>query len=69
HEKCSLHALRHSFGSILLRDKVEIAVISQLLGHADISTTYNVYIHILEEQKIEALQSFNFITPTLQKSN
>lgn len=61
-ETCGLHALRHSFGSILLRDNVDIAVISRLLGHTDVSTTYNVYIHIAEEQKTQAMSAFHFIT-------
>ena len=56
-----LHDLRHSFGSILLekgwRDgkPVDIKVISELLGHKDVSTTYNIYMHILQSHKAEAI--------------
>lgn len=50
-----LHALRHTFASKMLRSKIEVSVVSKLLGHADINTTYRTYIHIIEEQKIEAI--------------
>ena len=56
---CTPHELRHSFGSALLKNGVNIKVVSQLLGHKDISVTYNIYIHILEEQKIEAVSSLD----------
>ena len=35
---------------------VDITVVSKLLGHRDIATTYNTYIHIIEEQKQQAMQ-------------
>ena len=54
--KCSVrdfsaHTLRHTYGSILLSQGVEIKTVSELLGHDDISTTYNIYIGILEKDK------------------
>ena len=50
----SVHELRHSFGSILLeksdnQDRA-IAAISRILGHANISITYNIYIHVLDSR-------------------
>lgn len=47
----TVHTLRHTYGSILLRNGVDIKVVSELLGHSQISTTYNIYIGILEEDK------------------
>lgn len=58
---CTPHELRHSFGSALIRNGVDIKVVSQLLGHKDISVTYNVYIHILDEQRIKAVKSLDDI--------
>ena len=54
------HSLRHGFGSILLEKGVEIKTISELMGHADIRTTYNIYIGITEDQKKKAIQTLDF---------
>lgn len=51
----NLHALRHTFGSILIRKGVDIKVVSELLGHSNIQTTYNIYIHVIQEQKAKAV--------------
>lgn len=51
----NLHALRHTFGSILIRKGVDIKVVSELLGHSKVQTTYNIYIHVLQEQKVKAI--------------
>lgn len=51
----NLHALRHTFGSILIRNGVDVKVVSELLGHANVQTTYNIYIHIIKEQKAKAV--------------
>lgn len=51
------HSLRHGYGSILLSEGVDIKTVSVLLGHKDISTTYNIYIHVLEKDKIKAVKN------------
>lgn len=53
------HALRHGFGSILLKNGVEIKTISELMGHKDIRTTYNIYIGITEQQKLDAIKTLD----------
>lgn len=56
-----LHDLRHSFGSMLLQkgwetnQPVDIKVISELLGHKDVSITYNTYLHIINTHKSEVM--------------
>ncbi len=52
----TLHTLRHTFGSTLVRRGVNIEIVSRLMGHAKISTTYNKYIHSLKEQEMETMQ-------------
>lgn len=47
---CGLHGLRHGFGAILLSNKVDIKIVSKLLGHKKISTTYDIYIDFTKEQ-------------------
>lgn len=44
-----IHALRHTFATQLFTKKVDIKIISKLLGHSDVSITYNTYIHLLKE--------------------
>lgn len=51
----SLHTLRHTFGSTLLRKKVPIEIVSSLMGHANITITYNKYIHVIKEEKAKAM--------------
>jgi integrase len=40
------HDLRHTAASLLLADGVHVLVVSQLLGHSDISMTLGVYAHL-----------------------
>lgn len=54
-KKYTPHSLRHGYGSILLSQGVDIKTVSILLGHKDISTTYNIYIHVLDEEKRKAV--------------
>lgn len=50
-----VHALRHTFGSILVRKGVDIKVISEILGHSTVQFTYDRYIHIIKEMKAQAI--------------
>lgn len=54
-KQINLHILRHTFGSTLLRNGVNIEVISKLMGHANISITYNKYIHSIKEEEAKAM--------------
>ena len=51
----TLHTLRHTFGSTLLRNGVNIEVVSKLMGHANITITYNKYIHSIKEEEAKAM--------------
>lgn len=48
------HKLRHSFASVAITKGADIASVSELLGHAQISTTLNMYTHANEESKRKA---------------
>lgn len=58
-EDYTIHSLRHTFASRLLKAGTEISVVSKLLGHADINTTYSTYIHVLEDQLTDVMSSIN----------
>ena len=51
----SLHTLRHTFATRLFKNGVDIKVISELLGHSDINITYDIYTHVIQEQKKKAV--------------
>jgi len=51
----SIHSLRHTFATRLFKNGVDVKVISELLGHSDISITYDIYTHVIDEQKKKAI--------------
>lgn len=56
-----IHALRHTFASVLFRNGVDVAIVSKILGHSSVKITYDRYIHIIEEQKaISMLKADNY---------
>lgn len=58
-EDYTIHALRHTFASRLLKAGTEISVVSKLLGHADINTTYSTYIHVLKDQMTDVMSGIS----------
>ena len=54
-KKCGVHSLRHTFASMLFQNGVDVKTVSELLGHSDITITYNTYIHLIKEQKANAV--------------
>ena len=50
-----VHTLRHTFASNAIRKGVDIKVISEILGHSSVTFTYNTYVHIIDEQKKNAV--------------
>ena len=58
-ENYTPHSLRHGYGSILLSNGVDIKVVSELLGHKDVTTTYNIYIKVYNKDKDRAIDIFN----------
>lgn len=45
------HGLRHSFATRCIESKADYKTVSVLLGHSNISTTLNLYVHSNKEQK------------------
>lgn len=51
------HGLRHTFATRLIEAKVDVKTVSVLLGHSDVSTTLNLYVHPDNTQKLSAINA------------
>lgn len=54
--KCRFHDLRHLWASIMLKQGVDVKTARQILGHADVATTLNIYTHVLLSTAREAVE-------------
>lgn len=57
--KTSLHPLRHSFATLLLKYGTDIKVASSLLGHSRASFTQDTYQHTLDEMKYKTAKKIS----------
>lgn len=48
------HAFRHTAASVMIVNGADIVTISKLLGHAKVSTTEDIYSHVIEDSKQQA---------------
>lgn len=53
----SVHNLRHTFCTRFCEHETNIKVIQEIMGHADISTTMNIYAEATEARKKESFES------------
>lgn len=53
--KVTLHGLRHTSASLMINAGLDIATVSKTLGHSNLSTTLNIYTHIIEDTKKDAV--------------
>lgn len=51
------HGLRHSFATRCIEANADYKTVSVLLGHSDISTTLNLYVHPNDEQKKKVINN------------
>ena len=55
----NFHALRHTFATRALEAGMDIKVLSSILGHAQASTTLNLYAHALPDHKRESMEKMS----------
>ena len=55
------HDLRHTFASLLIESDVSMKVIQELLGHSTITTSMDIYTHISDKKKEQALDRLRSI--------
>ncbi len=57
----TMHTLRHTYATRCFEAGVDIKAISEQLGHANVKTTYNIYIHLLEDTKVKEIDKLSGI--------
>lgn len=55
------HALRHTFSSRALEVGMDYKTLSEILGHASVSITMDLYVHALDEHKKNQMNKLNEI--------
>lgn len=55
-EDINFHALRHTFATRALEAGMDVKVLSSILGHAQASTTLNLYAHALPDHKRASME-------------
>ena len=51
-----IHSLRHTCASLMIADGTPLVVVSRRLGHAQVSTTANIYSHVIASADEKAAQ-------------
>ena len=57
-EKISMHTLRHTFATRCIESGMKPKTVQKILGHANISMTMDLYVHVTEDEKEKEMQKF-----------
>lgn len=60
-KQISIHSLRHTHATLLISNGENIKIISDRLGHKDISITLNTYTHVIDDMKKDTATLLNNI--------
>lgn len=67
-----VHSLRHTYASLMISEGTPLVVVSRRLGHAQVSTTANIYAHVIhsaDEKAAQISEKFADILGTDEKEN
>lgn len=53
------HSIRHTYSTKLFEAGVPLKTVQILLGHSDISTTANIYTHVMKKEKVKSVEVLN----------
>lgn len=56
--KITLHGFRHTHATLLLESGASIKEVQERLGHDNVSTTMNIYTHVIESRREESGNKF-----------
>ena len=54
-----IYDLRHSAATLLLAKGVPIKIVSEMLGHSDVSITLSIYAHVLPDMQDSAAEAMD----------
>jgi len=57
-ERISMHTLRHTFATRCIESGMKPKTLQKILGHANISMTMDLYVHVTEEEKEKEMRKF-----------
>ena len=60
-EKISMHTLRHTFATRCIESGMKPKTLQKILGHANISITMDLYVHVTEDEKEKEMKKFEEI--------
>lgn len=60
-KQITMHEFRHSHATLLYDKNISVKAIKERLGHSDINTTMNVYIHLYENKEKRVIRTLNFL--------
>jgi len=65
----SCHVLRHTFATRACESGINLKAVQSILGHADISTTMNIYVSATIEMKRDEIYALNdYLTNGIKKT-
>ncbi len=53
-----MHTLRHTFATRAIEAGMKPKTLQEILGHANIGVTMNLYVHITEDEKEKEIKKF-----------
>ena len=59
----SIHSLRHTNATLLIAGGADLRTVSKRLGHADMTTTANIYTHAIQSADERAAQVLDAMLP------
>jgi integrase len=65
----SLHTVRHSHASLLLADGVDLATVSERMGHSSVRTTADIYSHAIRGKDQDAAERFGRIMQSAREAS
>lgn len=57
-ERISMHTLRHTFATRCIESGMKPKTLQKILGHANISMTMNLYVHVTDDEKEKEMKAF-----------